>query len=236
VAKNEGRLIVFNKYRKLFKALIFGFVSGFAASLIFFFISPAVVISIKTQMPLQIVIRTFILNSILATLICYGGVLFSFAELKVYKHCNIYRMMDKIFNPLYEILGRFSKKYRKLGPMYRSCYLSLSVFPVSCIFLIAFIISLYFSVAFFSLGLSTSLLKLLPHILIEISVFVYSARIATNIAKNLENHILRRDAEKFRMEGRKILRNRYIWRKLAILYVILIVSAFIERFFVESSF
>jgi hypothetical protein len=67
----------------------------------------------REELLLVRMIFIFIINSFLATLICYGGILFSLAELKVYKF-SIYKFLDAVFNPLYIFLGKISKDIRKL--------------------------------------------------------------------------------------------------------------------------
>ena len=184
-------------------------------------------------MPYSTMLGIFLKNSFLVTLICFGGILFSFAELRVYRFSKIYRILDKVFDPFYSFLKSFSKDYKKLKPMYRSCYFSLFYFPIVCIFLFSFLISLYFSTFLFIFGTSTILLKLLPHIFLEFLVFLSSAFLAIKIADKLKTFVLQRKIKRFEKEGKKFLLNKKVWIKLSFLYLVLLLSALIEKFFIE---
>lgn len=184
----------------------------------------------KEEMPIETMILIFLSNSFLATLICYGGVLFSLAETKVYPF-SFYRFFDKVFDPFYDFLSRFSKKIRKLKPMYRSCYFSLFYFPLGCIFLFFFLISSFFSIFLNILGFSVfpRLIKLFPHVLLETFCFSFSAFQALKINNRLEKYLFEKKLVKFKKEARKALKDRSIKEKLLVVYTLLLISAFVEK-------
>ncbi|MDI6806290.1 MAG: hypothetical protein QMD14_00545, partial [Candidatus Aenigmarchaeota archaeon] len=154
-------------------ALIFGILLGTLTGVIISKLFPGMAPYFKKELPITTMILIFLLNSFLATLICYGGILFSLAEVRVYKF-SIYRALDVVFDPLYNLLSKISEDMKRLKPMYRSCYLSISYFPIGCIFLFAVIISTYFSIFLSILGFSilSTLLKLLPHLTLETLAFL----------------------------------------------------------------
>lgn len=221
--------------RGLVFSFLFGILFGIAFSKATLFLFPNLTIEIKTSLPFPTMLGIFLKNSLLVTLICFGGLLFSFTELRVYKFSKIYRTLDRAFDPFYSFLKFFSKDYNRLKPMYRSCHFSLFYFPLVCIFLFSFLISLYFSAFLFLFGASgiITLQKFLPHIFLEFFAFVSSAFAALKIASRLKVFILQRNLRRFEREGRKFLLNKEIWRKLLFLYLILLFSAFVEKFFVE---
>lgn len=216
-------------------SFLFGILFGAIFSKVILFLFPSLTIEIKTSIPFLAMIGIFFKNSFLVTLICFGGVIFSFTELKVYRFSKIYRILDKLFDPFYSFLKFFSKDYRKLGPMYRSCYFSLFYFPLVCVFLFSFLISLYFSTFLFLFGTFgiITLQKLLPHVFLESFVFVSSAFIALKIADKLKAFILQKKMNRFEREAKKFLLDKKVWIRLFILYVVLLFSAFVEKLFVE---
>ncbi|MDI6798753.1 MAG: stage II sporulation protein M [Candidatus Aenigmarchaeota archaeon] len=224
--------------KEIIVAFIFGIVFGFFGSKVLLAIFPNLVPYVKASMPVSTMFEIFFKNSFLATLICFGGLMFSFAEIRVYKFSRIYRAFDKIYDPLYFFLKKLSKNYMKLASMYRSCYFSLFTFPVVCIFLIAFLISLYFFTFLSILGLSSIIIlqRLLPHLFLELSVFVFSAKMALDIAEKLEKYIFQKEIRTFEREGKKLFKSREIWKRLFVLYCILFVAAVLEKIFIEIIF
>jgi hypothetical protein len=219
--------------KSLISASILGIIFGIIFSKLILLIFPDIFPIYRHILPLPVMFRIFLQNSFLSTLIVFGGIIFSFAELKVYKSSKLYRVLDKILDPLYFFLKLIARKYKKLGPMYRSCYFSLITFPLVCIFLIFFIISFYFSIFIFLSQSVWFLLKLLPHILIELLVFSYSAYLALRIAEKLEIYLFEKRITLFYRNGRKLLVDKKTWRKLFVLYFVLLIGAVIEKIFVE---
>ena len=220
--------------KNLILAFILGVILGIFGSILFLRTFPNLSPTTREYMPLSTMFQIFIMNSFLATLICYGGIIFSLVELKIFKFSGVYRMIDKTFDPLYFILGKISKQYRKLGSLYRTLYFSLSIFSIGCIFLIGFVISFYFWIFFELTDIGLKLLvKSLPHLILEISVFIASADTAQKISHTLRKHIVQKKVKDFKKESIKLLKNRKIWRKLLILYIILFFSAIIERLFIS---
>jgi len=217
----------------LVSAFMLGVIFGILSSILFLIIFPNVSTFTREQMPLSTMFQIFIMNSFLATLICYGGIFFSLAELKLSKFSRVYRMIDKTVDPLYFILERIFKQYKKLGSLYRTLYFSLSFFSIGCIFVIGFLISFYFSIFFKLTDIGINLLvKSLPHLILEISVFIISADTAQKISHTLRKYVIQKKVKEFKKESIKLLKNRKIWMKLSILYFVLFFSAIIERFFI----
>jgi uncharacterized protein YacL len=219
----------FGIIKTLALSLALGIFIGIFAGLIIpkiFFLFPF----FREEMPIETMVLIFLSNSFLATLICYGGVLFSLAETKVYSF-SFYRFFDKAFDPLYSFLSRFSKKIEKLKPMYRSCYFSLFYFPLGCIFLFSFLISSFFSIFLNILGFSVfpRLIKIFPHILLETFCFSFSAFQGLKIKNKLEKYLFERKLVRFKKEARKILKERRIKKKLLVIYAILLISALVEK-------
>jgi len=223
--------------KNLILAFILGVILGILGSTLFLRIFPNVSPITREYMPLSAMFQIFIMNSFLATLICYGGIIFSLVELKVYKFSGVYRMIDKTLDPLYFTLEKIFKQYRKLGSLYRTLYFSLSIFSIGCIFLIGFTISFYFWIFFALTDIGMELLvKSSPHLILEISVFIASADAAQKISHTLRKYVVQKKVKKFKKESIKLLKDRKIWWRLSILYIILFFSAIIERFFVSYSF
>lgn len=221
--------------KKLVLSFLLGFLFGIIFSKVILFLFPSLTIEIKASISFSTMLGIFLKNSFLVTLICFGGILFSFAELRVYRFSKIYRAIDRIFDPFYSFLKSFSKDYKKLKPMYRSCYFSLFYFPLVCIFLFSFLISLHLSAFLFLFGASDMMIlqRLLPHIFLESLVFISSSFIALKAAGRLKTSILQRKTKRFEKEAKKFLSDKRVWRKLFFLYTVLLFSAFVEKFFVE---
>lgn len=217
----------------LFLTLLLGILTGISVGVIItkiFFPVPF----FRKEMPLESVAIVFISNSFLSTLICYGGVFFSLVEMKAYSFSS-YKLFDRIFNPFYNFLSIFSRRIKKLKPMYRSCYFSLFYFPLCCLFLFSFLVSTFFSIFLNSLGLSalTNLVKLFPHIFLETFVFSLSAIQALKIESKLENFLFAGKIKELKRDSLKLLKDTKIWKKLFVWYIVLLISAFVEKFFVE---
>ena len=220
--------------KNLILAFILGILFGILSSTLFIIIFPNVSTFTREYMSLSTMFQIFIMNSFLATLICYGGIFFSLAELKLSKFSRVYKMIDKTVDPLYFVLERVFKKYKKLGSLYRTLYFSLSFFSIGCIFVIAFVISFYFWIFFALTDIGMELLvKSLPHLILEISVFIISADTAQKISRTLRKYVVQKKVNEFKKESIKLFGNRKIWMKLSILYIILFLSAIIERFFIS---
>lgn len=215
-------------------ALLFGALGGAVLGLGIHGFLPGAGFSLVHSMPVQEMLRVFLLNLFLASLIVFGGTIFSITELRFYSNKRAYRALDRTVNPLYSILKRVSPEYKRLGPLWRSLYLALS-FPLICLLLIAFTISLYlalFMLASGPQGLGFSM-KLIPHISLEVLAFSYAAKVIQDSSVRLRGSILKRDLKSFRKECRRILGSRGLWKRLLAIYVILFLAAVLERFFVE---
>ena len=235
VAKIKRSRATFYFMKPIFFAIFLGILFGILGAKILLFLFPDITPITRNYMPVEMMVMIFLANSFLATLICFGGLLFSLAEIKVYKKSKIYRRIDKLFDPFYSFLGKISKVYKKLNPMYRSCYLSISLFSVVSLFLYFFLISFYFSAFFFILGASsfTILSKLLPHISLEAIVFTSSALLSFDLRKRVEKFLILKKIKEFEEEVKRTLKDKSIWRKLLLLYLILFIAAFLERTFVQ---
>ncbi len=221
------------KTLEIIKLLIFSLILGIFAGALIGSIIPKIFSLFpffREEMSIETMIIIFLSNSFLATLICYGGLLFSLAETKVYSF-SLYHFFDKVFDPFYSFLSRFSKKMKKLKPMYRSCYFSLFYFSLGCIFLFAFLISSFFSIFLNILGFSVfpNLVKLFPHILLETFCFSFSAFHALKIKNRLEKYLFEKKLAEFKKEARKILKDGNIKKNLLVVYALLLISAFVEK-------
>lgn len=220
--------------KKLILAFMLGAIFGILGSILVLRMFPNISPFTREFMSLSVMFRTFLMNSFLATLICYGGIFFSLAELKLYKSSRFYKVLDKTVDPLYFTLGRVIKGYRKLDSLYRTLYFSMSIFSIGCMFLVGFLISFHFWIFFTLTDIGTELLiKSSPHLILEISVFFVSADIAQKIARSLRKYVVQKKVKKFKKESIKLLKDRKIWRKLSILYIILFFSAIVERFLIS---
>lgn len=220
-------------FRGLIIVFILGIIFGSIFSLIFLRIFPNIVPFTRDTMPLTTMFQIFLKNSFLATLICYGGVIFSLIELRLSKFGYFYRIIDRSLDPFYYIIGKIFKEFKKLGRLYRSLYLCPPSFPFVCTFLIGFIISLYFSIFFILTELGPKLLlRSLPHLTLEVSVFISSANIALEISRPLKKYIFKKQIKEFKRKSVAYLNDKKIWKKLFILYIILLFSSFIEKFFI----
>jgi hypothetical protein len=220
--------------RRIPLALIYGTASGAMLGTALQAFLPGPQFSLTYSLPLQEMLRIFIFNSFLATLIVFGGTAFSLIELRFHSCNRAYKALDRTVNPLYFILKRISPGYEKLGPLWRSLYLALS-FPLICMFLIAFTISLYLTAIMLLLGpqgLEFSL-KLIPHISLEVAAFSYAAKTILDNSLKLKKPILQKSVASFKNEAKKILGSRKIWKRLLLLYSILLLAAVLEKFFVE---
>jgi hypothetical protein len=186
------------------------------------------------SLPLQEMLRIFVFNSLLATLIVFGGPVFSLIELKFYSRKKAYKALDRTVGPIYFILKRISPGYERLGQFWRSLYLALA-FPLICLFLITLTISFYLSSLIIQQGIqSLNLsLKLIPHISLEILTFSYAVKIFLDNSSGLRNSIAQKNMESFQKETQKILRSRKIWKRLLFLYILLFIAAVLEKFFIE---
>ncbi|MGC8812674.1 MAG: hypothetical protein ACP5O8_03785, partial [Candidatus Aenigmatarchaeota archaeon] len=112
---------------------------------------------------------------------------------------------------------------------------SLFYFPLGCIFLFSFLISSFFSIFLGILGFSILLIliKLFPHILLETFAFSFSAFQALKIKDKLEKYVFEEKLESFKKEARKTLKDKKTWKNMGIVYAILLISAFVEKFFIE---
>ncbi|MDI6826256.1 MAG: stage II sporulation protein M [Candidatus Aenigmarchaeota archaeon] len=215
----------------LMRILTLGIVFGFLVSLVFLRIFPEVELFTREYMPLEDMLKIFVKNCFLATLICYGGIIFSLVEIKFSKFSRAYELIDKTLDPIYFILRKISEDYKKLGRLYRSLYLCLSTFSIVCIFLIGFVISFYFSIFFLLTEIGVRLLfKSIPHLFLETTVFIISAWVSLEMSKKLVKYIIKKAVRRFEKECIKFLKSREIWIKLSVLYVILFLSAIIEKF------
>ena len=219
--------------RKIPLTLIYGIASGaiLGITLQTFFLESQFFLAYS--LPFQETLKIFIFNSFLASMIVFGGTIFSLIELRFYSH-KAYKTLDKTVNPLYFILKRISPGYEKLGPLWRSLYLAMS-FPLICIFLIAFTISFYLTLIIFLLGLQglEFSLKLILHISLEIFVFSYAAKTILDNSFTLKKSIVQKNIDSFKNESKKILRSRKIWKRLLVLYSLLFLAAVLEKYFVE---
>jgi len=234
--------------KNLILAFILGIIFGVLASSVAVRTFPSISPFTRDYMAIQTMFKIFLMNCFLATLICYGGVAFSLGELKLYKSHRVYTILDRTLDPFYFLLDKIFAGYKadhkpdgtndtigiykKLGSLHRTLYFSISIFSIGCIFLIGFLISFYFWVFFMLTDIWPNLLiKSLPHLTLEVSVFFASASIAQQMSSTLREHIVQKKIEKFKAESIKLLKDKKIWRTLVILYIVLFFSAFVERFF-----
>lgn len=169
----------------------------------------------------------FLKNVSLATLICYGGVVFALVELWISKFQRVYKVLEKGVRPLYAIMAKFQPEYAKLTPVWKTCNFSISFFSTGCIFLIFVLISLYFTL-FLLFGLGLELLKFIPHLTLEVSTFIVSANAALATAKELKLLILKEEESTFIEKCKSSLTDKSTWKKLLTCYVILFFAAFVE--------
>lgn len=189
---------------------------------------------LTNSLPFQEMLGIFVFNSFLATLIVFGGPVFSLIELKFYSRKKAYKSLDRTVGPIYFILKRISPSYDKLGPFWRSLYLALA-FPLICLFLITFTISFYLTSLIIQQGIQglNISLKLVPHISLEILAFSCAAKIFLDNSLGLKKAILQKSTDSFKKEAKKISRSRRIWIRLLFLYFLLFVAAVLEKFFIE---
>jgi uncharacterized membrane protein SpoIIM required for sporulation len=94
---------------------------------------------------------------------------------------------------------------------------------------------MYFSMFLMVLGFSVlpKLLKFLPHLTLETLAFFSAASIGLEFGNKISKFLFERKVEEFDISSRRILKDKNIWKKLLIIYSILLLSAFVEKFFVE---
>ncbi|MBI4019806.1 MAG: stage II sporulation protein M [Candidatus Aenigmarchaeota archaeon] len=207
-----------------------GFLAGTFVSLSF----PQLQLTVRA-VALEDAALVFMKNSLLATLIAFGGIIFSLLETRFYKSRRAYDALDRTVEPAYRIIGALFPGYRTMGKPYRSVYLALKAFPLMCVFFIALTISLYFSIFLSLLENAPNILaNLLPHIMLELYVFFGSAALALKFSSHLRIHVLERDMASFNKEARSMLQNKMAWSRMLWLYFVLAVSAYVEMAFVNS--
>jgi len=185
----------------------------------------------RYSMTLEEMLRIFLLNSLLATVLAFGGTIFSIIEVRFHSYGRVYKTLDKTVNPLYFILKRFSPEYEKLGTLWRSLYLA-SFFPLVCLFLIAFVIGLFLTAFLLASQDIGFFLKLLPHISLELLAFSYAAKTGLEANKKLEKQIFRKDINSFRSEAGKLLKSGKSWKRILVVCSLLLLAAVLERIFV----
>jgi uncharacterized membrane protein SpoIIM required for sporulation len=77
------------------------------------------------------------------------------------------------------------------------------------------------------------LLKFLPHLTLETLAFSFAASIGLESGNKISKFLFERKVKEFDISSRRILKDKNIWKKLLIIYSILLLSAFVEKFFVE---
>jgi hypothetical protein len=179
-------------------------------------------------MPWFVVPLIFGATSLLATLICYGGLLFALLELRS-SRLWFYPKLESIAYPVHWLLMKRWKELRGLVGVWRSCLLCLKGFPIGCLFLVFLLPSTYLSF-FASSGVPiTRLARLFPHLCLEVLAYVLAASTAIGVARKLEHAVLDQAEETFLNQSRQLMRERWVWRRLAICYLGLLFSAFLER-------
>ncbi|MCW1296593.1 MAG: stage II sporulation protein M [Candidatus Parvarchaeota archaeon] len=188
---------------------------------------------LKTEISDIEMILIFFRSSFIATFLCYAGAVFSLGEIWFYRRVSkkIYELLNKPWNLLRSLI--FTLNVSERNAPYDSLHTLLFLTPTGGCVVIGLVFGVYlsiFSLKFGMLGMRMFFYGIFPHTFIEVPCYLISASLGLKIAKNLER-MLGKKLQSFEGAVYNELNNSETLNKMVILYILLILSAFMEKFY-----
>ncbi len=169
----------------------------------------------------------FLKNALAAIVTVYLGTFLSYLELLIYRQTSekTYSMLDRLTEPLYFALSRFTT-FRIASPL-RACLFYLYFVPLLSLFVNLTAMSALFW-SFAPGGVSEFISYLMPHALLEIPAILSSIALGLAIASRLRDVAMRGDIDAFEREIRALVREPGNVLGMLLILVLLYFAALLE--------